>query len=668
MFYSHAILARKSPLGTVWIAAHLERKIKKPQIDGIHIPSYAESIMFPEVPIALRLSGHLLLGIVRIYSWKVNYLFQDCNRMLTTIKTAFASVQVDLSLEAGFAPFEDITLPPTLNLDDFDLSDAICHINTPDNHQKTADQITLADDGEYVTVDLDDEDVRVEPSVLVLSSFKGPEPIEEETFPPFGDGFGEINETNDEMPPTPRNLPVNSTENQEDGGQDPPEKMREASQETPGLNFIESIIGNDDPMEMNQDSSLFVQNKVITPPTVEISSTGQQITGRSVPNIRTQTTCDAFEDYAPQNSDNHFPEWRINPCSPQVQDERNMRPKAQENKRKRKIEFDYIIVLSSDYMKDQIDGIGLDELVCKRRKLPETALDMWRFSKTNSRGNFLLDLVLHGTCTNLHAIYERNFPLVSDTGVECASGEPASGSQDAPPEWQLTPNSPVNVDAPPECQLYPTSLGNADTQPEPLLTPMSLREAGAAQDEDMLPDLPRLSPVDMPSPIRVVDDSPFKTPGQTPRSGLGGTGITEIPPSDGSYLLPGQSTRDSDPLASLFPIYDDHDDQPEIPGLVSTPGGLSIAGTGASGLGSMSARTRAVAQFFKDQMPSASSDGQPGKFSLNSILEGRVRKQGARMFFETMVLKSYDYIDAQQEEPYGDIEISVKPSLAAAKL
>lgn len=43
MFYnSHAILARKSPLGTVWIAAHIERKMKKPLIDGINIPSYAD--------------------------------------------------------------------------------------------------------------------------------------------------------------------------------------------------------------------------------------------------------------------------------------------------------------------------------------------------------------------------------------------------------------------------------------------------------------------------------------------------------------------------------------------------------------------------------------------------------------------------------------------------
>lgn len=46
---------------------------------------------------------------------------------------------------------------------------------------------------------------------------------------------------------------------------------------------------------------------------------------------------------------------------------------------------------------------------------------------------------------------------------------------------------------------------------------------------------------------------------------------------------------------------------------------------------------RAVALFFKDHVPSPSSDEQPGKFSLNRILEGKARKQAARMFFETTV-------------------------------
>jgi hypothetical protein len=46
---------------------------------------------------------------------------------------------------------------------------------------------------------------------------------------------------------------------------------------------------------------------------------------------------------------------------------------------------------------------------------------------------------------------------------------------------------------------------------------------------------------------------------------------------------------------------------------------------------------RAVAQFFKDHIPFTSSD-EHGKFSLNGILEGRTRKQAARMFFETTVM------------------------------
>ena len=87
--------------------------------------AFAESIMFPEVPIALRLSGHLLLGLVRIYSWKVNYLFSDCNRMVTTIKTTFAAVEIDLPAEMESSPFDSITLPPTLNLDDLNLDDVI---------------------------------------------------------------------------------------------------------------------------------------------------------------------------------------------------------------------------------------------------------------------------------------------------------------------------------------------------------------------------------------------------------------------------------------------------------------------------------------------------------------------------------------------------------------
>lgn len=75
------------------------------------------------MPIALRLSSHLLLGVVRIYSRKVNYLFDDCSEALLKVKQAFRSTAVDLPPEESTAPYHSITLPETFDLDDFELPD-----------------------------------------------------------------------------------------------------------------------------------------------------------------------------------------------------------------------------------------------------------------------------------------------------------------------------------------------------------------------------------------------------------------------------------------------------------------------------------------------------------------------------------------------------------------
>jgi hypothetical protein len=42
--------------------------------------------MQPKEELALRLSGHLLLGLSRIYSRKVGYLLSDCSDALVKIK------------------------------------------------------------------------------------------------------------------------------------------------------------------------------------------------------------------------------------------------------------------------------------------------------------------------------------------------------------------------------------------------------------------------------------------------------------------------------------------------------------------------------------------------------------------------------------------------------
>ena len=48
---------------------------------------------------ALRLSGQLLLGVVRIYSRKAKYLLDDCNEALLKIKMAFRPGVVDMTEE-----------------------------------------------------------------------------------------------------------------------------------------------------------------------------------------------------------------------------------------------------------------------------------------------------------------------------------------------------------------------------------------------------------------------------------------------------------------------------------------------------------------------------------------------------------------------------------------
>lgn len=78
MFYSQFILAKKGPLGTIWIAAHLERKLRKNQVADTDIGFSVGniSIYFCLCPIFLLEFCYLLArrGILRTKSDFSNYL------------------------------------------------------------------------------------------------------------------------------------------------------------------------------------------------------------------------------------------------------------------------------------------------------------------------------------------------------------------------------------------------------------------------------------------------------------------------------------------------------------------------------------------------------------------------------------------------------------------
>jgi len=98
MFYSEALLSKTGPLARVWLAANLERKMGKKDYVTVNLENSIEAIVDQgSAPMALRLSGQLLLGVVRIYSKKAKYLLDDCNEALLKIKMAFRpGTNVDL--------------------------------------------------------------------------------------------------------------------------------------------------------------------------------------------------------------------------------------------------------------------------------------------------------------------------------------------------------------------------------------------------------------------------------------------------------------------------------------------------------------------------------------------------------------------------------------------
>ncbi|KAG2391182.1 Sister chromatid cohesion 1 protein [Vigna angularis] len=67
MFYSHQLLARKAPLGQIWMAATMHAKINRRKLDKLNIIKICEEILNPSVPMALRLSG-ILMGALSLLS------------------------------------------------------------------------------------------------------------------------------------------------------------------------------------------------------------------------------------------------------------------------------------------------------------------------------------------------------------------------------------------------------------------------------------------------------------------------------------------------------------------------------------------------------------------------------------------------------------------------
>eukprot|EP00892_Ulva_mutabilis_P010979 jgi/Ulvmu1/8253/UM041_0064.1 len=121
MFYSVQLLGKTSPLGKLWLAAHADKRLKRQDINSTDVPQSVEQIIQSEdndnqLPLALRLSGLLLLGLVKIYSRQLQYLQEDCLNAVQELDKADRVVgqkgqNKQKSAKAAFANQADVTVP-----------------------------------------------------------------------------------------------------------------------------------------------------------------------------------------------------------------------------------------------------------------------------------------------------------------------------------------------------------------------------------------------------------------------------------------------------------------------------------------------------------------------------------------------------------------------------
>ncbi|XP_013922595.1 PREDICTED: double-strand-break repair protein rad21 homolog [Thamnophis sirtalis] len=147
MFYMQLLMNKRGPLSKIWLAAHWDKKVTKAHIFECNLEATIEKILSPKFKIALRTSGHLLLGVVRIYHRKTKYLLTDCSEALLKMQSTFQPGLVDLPKGNSEANYDAITLPEEFYDFDSQLPDtnAIEVTEYFTLHQSKTEDITLTE-------------------------------------------------------------------------------------------------------------------------------------------------------------------------------------------------------------------------------------------------------------------------------------------------------------------------------------------------------------------------------------------------------------------------------------------------------------------------------------------------------------------------------------------
>ncbi|XP_017245212.1 sister chromatid cohesion 1 protein 3 [Daucus carota subsp. sativus] len=642
MFYSNTFLARKGPLGTVWCAAHLQNRLKKSHITATNVARTVERIMYPELPIALRMSGHLLLGVVRIYSKQVDYFCQDCKVLLFGVKKAYTSTNVNLPENATHATLESITLPDNFQLDVMDLDDNFDSERFHDKHLRSREEITIEDQipigqDPYIVVSFNED-------VSNSNSETGYQPMHEDTRlrTPVSTSVG----VQDPGPSNQAGLEDISTRSMPDI-----EVMRDADPETEVMRDAfphpEDIPSWIDPKDDKLEPDIAVMDEVMNEQDNHTPNVEFNLSDGSRPTERREEPISAALEQEPANSGSHnvtvdehvTPEMALRSSPPAEQP--NRRPK------RRRVRFDEVTVLSNKVMKQRLDDSS---------KIVRTKKQCYRL-----KFDGIFSAPIHtGLCNDLRDALNNDFVsskpyLASVEESSPAVAESSRAVHDTPDEIERLRNNEIPtesnilhdlmnspsriVPSPTKSMSSPTGRDDNPSAFDPESAWTNPMETTIGTVSDRGASTGRLGS-DMETPLTMLNE----------QSGFENTCLSDIP-----ELM---NSRDGE---LSFLAEDDHTPA----GTQGTPDYFTRQRSGASEVDMLSVRSRAVAKFLKSKLSvTPISERQSEDLSLNKILEGKRRKISARMVFETLVLKNCGLVDLQQEEPYGEITLKLMPKLA----
>ncbi|XP_013587888.1 PREDICTED: sister chromatid cohesion 1 protein 2-like isoform X3 [Brassica oleracea var. oleracea] len=682
MFHSEGLVSRKGPLGAIWVAAYFVKKLKKAQVKDTNIPSSVDQILQQELDaLTYRGLAYLLLGLVRIYSKKVDSLFHDCNTALIGVKEQNRdNTNVPLPAAASTG-FPSIALPQCFELDAFDLG--LLEDSHGDN-VKPQEDITLKHDGVsgrdtesidhyYMErFDMEEDDLGCTFHVVDDHTDTRHDTAHDMDID-VRDASGEASVREVEAEPLESNKSSRDQQNASRHDRSLPSECK-SPEALHGIEELEpgSVVGNGDLPECiekhrgHSDVEMTDTNMFHTEPseTPQVNKVGynekgflSDMTLSEEPESKGSNAKDAPVAATPKTPS------RLKTSQGETSHQFSIinTPGGKESSsrvsRKRKCLIDDEVIIPNKVLKKMIEDSST--LVTKRRKVPHTDYYERRIKRFADPSRSFWDPLFPYGSLDLQLLFCQPIKFKEQNTTETPKA--------AKTARRMKRSSLRTVES--RGDVFP--LEQTETGREIMETPQA---AGLAELKITVPEMVSASSIAAESAhqTKVAPETPMKpaeptyiapeTPAVSERVEIAPDTPVRESMSKRYFEDPETCEQETRPSNS-FTFFDECpsafcEDRRDLDAILMNEEQVNAHETEDLQQETWLARTRNVAKFLEKTFLEQREKGEEEKASLLQLCRGRTQKESARLFYETLVLKTKGYLEVKQDHPYSDILLS----------